>query len=105
MRPSIRKSARTHEQAYKAVSSSPVSVGYNGHGELLIARTDSQSGALISSTVDSRDHEFILCVMMNEAEAEPLAEILQATERKGVAPAEIDAFEADWIKAHTHYIL
>lgn len=71
-----------------------------GAENLLIARTDSQSGTLIYSTVDSRDHEFVLGVMMDEAEGEPLAEILQAMERKGIAPAEIDAFEADWIQAH-----
>lgn len=71
-----------------------------GTENLLIARTDSQSGTLISSTVDSHDHEFILGVMMNEAEAEPLAETLQAMERKGAAPAEIDALEADWVRGH-----
>lgn len=71
-----------------------------GTENLLIARTDSQSGTLISSIVDSRDHEFILGVMMDEAEVEPLAEILQALEREEVAPREIDAFEADWVREH-----
>lgn len=71
-----------------------------GTENLLIARTDSQSGSLISSTVDGRDHEFILGVMMNEGEVEPLAETLQEMERQGAAPVEIDAFEADWIHAH-----
>jgi len=71
-----------------------------GTENLLIARTDSQSGNLISSTVDSRDHEFILGVMLDEGEAEPLAETLQVMEREGALPTEIDAFEADWIRAH-----
>lgn len=68
-----------------------------GCENLVIARTDSESGKLISSAIDVRDHEFILGIT---EEVEPLAETLQAMEREGAAPAEIDAFELDWVKNH-----
>lgn len=64
---------------------------------LLIARTDSESGKLLSSAVDVRDHEFILGVT---DEVEPLAETLQAMELGGATGAEIDTYEADWINKH-----
>ncbi|GIC88755.1 methylisocitrate lyase ICL2 [Aspergillus udagawae] len=68
-----------------------------GAENLVIARTDSESGKLISSAIDVRDHEFILGVA---EEVEPLAETLQAMEREGAAPAEVDAFELEWVKKH-----
>ncbi|GIK06267.1 hypothetical protein Aspvir_001912 [Aspergillus viridinutans] len=68
-----------------------------GVENLVIARTDSESGKLISSAIDVRDHEFILGVA---EEVEPLAETLQAMEREGAAPAEVDAFELEWVKKH-----
>lgn len=68
-----------------------------GTENLVIARTDSESGRLISSAIDVRDHEFILGVT---EDVEPLAETLQAMEREGASPAEIDAFELNWVKNH-----
>lgn len=68
-----------------------------GAENLVIARTDSESGKLISSAIDVRDHEFILGVA---EDVEPLAETLQAMEREGAAPSEIDAFELQWVKDH-----
>jgi isocitrate lyase len=68
-----------------------------GCENLVIARTDAESGKLLSSAVDSRDHEFILGV--NE-DIEPLAETLQMMESQGAAGAEIDKYEADWVKRH-----
>ncbi|KAJ5247805.1 hypothetical protein N7468_002788, partial [Penicillium chermesinum] len=47
-----------------------------GCENLVIARTDSESGRLISSAID-------------------------AMERDGASPAEIDAFELSWVKKHT----
>ena len=64
---------------------------------LLIARTDSESGKLLSSAVDVRDHEFILGV---SDDVEPLAETLQAMELGGATGAEIDSYEANWINKH-----
>lgn len=68
-----------------------------GSENLVIARTDSESGKLLSSAIDVRDHEFILGVT---EEGDPLAEILQEMELKGASGAEIDAFEAQWVKKH-----
>ena len=68
-----------------------------GCENLIIARTDSESGRLLSSAVDVRDHEFILGVTQ---EAEPLAETLQAMEFEGASGKEIDLYEAKWVKEH-----
>lgn len=68
-----------------------------GSENLVIARTDSESGKLLSSAVDVRDHEFILGV--NE-DVEPLSETLQTMELEGASGAEIDAYEAKWVEEH-----
>jgi isocitrate lyase len=68
-----------------------------GSENLLIARTDSESGKLLSSAIDVRDHEFILGVT---EDVEPLAEVLQAMELEGAPGAEIDRLEADWVMKH-----
>lgn len=67
-----------------------------GTETLVIARTDSESGKLLSSAIDVRDHEFILGLA--EDGVEPLAETLQAMEIAGATGAEIDAYEANWVK-------
>ncbi|KAJ4356176.1 mitochondrial 2-methylisocitrate lyase [Didymosphaeria variabile] len=68
-----------------------------GCENLVIARTDSESGKLISSAVDVRDHEFIKGVT---EETEPLSETLQNMEAAGAPGSEIDAYEAAWVKKH-----
>ena len=68
-----------------------------GVENLVFARTDAESGKLISSAVDVRDHEYILGV--TEA-TEPLSEQLQKMELDGASGAEIDKFEAAWVKKH-----
>ncbi|KXT09080.1 hypothetical protein AC579_10044 [Pseudocercospora musae] len=68
-----------------------------GSENLVIARTDSESGKLLSSAIDARDHEFILGVT---DDVEPLAETLQIMETEGAAGPEIDDFEAQWVKKH-----
>lgn len=68
-----------------------------GCENLVIARTDSESGKLISSAVDIRDHEFIMGVT---EETEPLAETLQNMEAEGAPGKEIDQYEAAWVKKH-----
>ena len=68
-----------------------------GCENLVIARTDSESGKLISSAIDVRDHEFILGV--SDSSIQPLAETIQAMEAKGASGAEIDTFEAQWVKS------
>ncbi|ESZ91018.1 isocitrate lyase [Sclerotinia borealis F-4128] len=67
-----------------------------GSENLVIARTDSESGRLLSSAIDVRDHEFIKGV--TEDGIESLAETLQAMESSGATGAEIDTFEAEWVK-------
>jgi isocitrate lyase len=67
-----------------------------GCENLVIARTDSESGKLISSAIDVRDHEFILGV--SDSSIQPLAETIQAMEAKGASGPEIDTFEAQWVK-------
>ncbi|KAI1334663.1 isocitrate lyase [Xylariaceae sp. FL0016] len=69
-----------------------------GSENLVIARTDSESGKLISSAIDVRDHEFILGVADKEGAVAPLAETLQEMEAAGAPGPEIDAFEAAWVK-------
>ena len=68
-----------------------------GCENLVIARTDSESGKLLSSAIDIRDHEFILGVT---EDVEPLAEALQMMEQNGFAGDQIDKFEADWVRQH-----
>ncbi|KAH0254703.1 isocitrate lyase 2, partial [Aureobasidium melanogenum] len=68
-----------------------------GCENLIIARTDSESGKLLSSAIDARDHEYILG---STADIEPLAETLQVMEMNGATGAEIDAYEAKWVKEH-----
>ncbi|KHJ31678.1 putative isocitrate lyase [Erysiphe necator] len=67
-----------------------------GTENLLIARTDSESGKLISSAIDVRDHEFILGVA--EEGVEPLSEKLQAMEMRGASASDINSFEVEWLK-------
>ena len=68
-----------------------------GCENLIIARTDSESGKLLSNAIDVRDHEFILGVT---EDSEPLAETLQVMEAKGASGEEINRYEAEWVKKH-----
>ncbi|KAI0800763.1 isocitrate lyase and phosphorylmutase [Fomes fomentarius] len=61
---------------------------------LLIARTDAESAKLLSSTVDTLDHEFIKGV---SAPDRALAEVIAAAEAQGKSGAEIDRIEAEWL--------
>lgn len=63
----------------------------------LIARTDSESAKLISSTVDKNDHEFILGTT---AGGTALAEVLDEAEAKGLSGAAVDKLEKEWMDAH-----
>jgi isocitrate lyase len=69
-----------------------------GCENLVIARTDSESGKLLSSAIDSRDHEFILGVV--DEDAQPLAESLRFLEQKGATGEQINHYEAEWVKNH-----
>lgn len=65
---------------------------------LLIARTDAESGKLLSSNVDITDHEFILGTTTKGSVA--LAEALAAAETKGATGAEVDRIEQEWTQKH-----
>lgn len=67
-----------------------------GTENLVIARTDSESGKLLSSSIDARDHEFILGVA--DPSITSLAETLADMEARGAPGPEIDAYEAKWVK-------
>jgi isocitrate lyase len=63
----------------------------------LIARTDSESAKLISSTVDKNDHEFVLGTTIDGS---ALAEVLDDAEAKGLNGPEVDKLEKDWLDTH-----
>jgi isocitrate lyase len=69
-----------------------------GSSNLLIARTDSESAKLLSSSIDPSDHEFILGVT---EDVQPLSELLQEAEDAGKTGDEIDILEAEWTKKVT----
>ncbi|GAA5894509.1 hypothetical protein JCM8208_006260 [Rhodotorula glutinis] len=65
---------------------------------LLIARTDAESGKLLSSTADARDHEFVLGVETHEGPQKALADEIMHAALEGKSGAEIDQIEAAWMK-------
>lgn len=67
---------------------------------LLIARTDAESGKLLSSTVDPRDHPYVKGVPTRMPGGErrlALADVLGRAEASGKTGPEIDKLEADWL--------
>lgn len=65
---------------------------------LLIARTDSESGKLLSSNVDVADHEFILGTTTKGSIS--LAQTLADAEARGATGAEVDKLEQEWTQKH-----
>jgi len=65
---------------------------------LLIARTDSESGKLISSTVDVADHEFIRGT--SKPSSKSLAQVISEAEAAGKSGPEIDQLEDAWLRDH-----
>lgn len=66
---------------------------------LLIARTDSESGMLISSNVDVADQEFIVGTTTKGTKS--LAQVLSDAEARGATGVEVDQLEQDWTTSHT----
>ena len=62
---------------------------------LAVARTDSEAATLITSTIDPRDHAFILGVT-NPA-LQPLNDLMVAAEQAGKTGLELQAIEDQWI--------
>ncbi|KAJ6465061.1 isocitrate lyase [Mycena vitilis] len=65
---------------------------------LLIARTDSESAKLLSSSVDAEDHEFILGTTSKVNRG--LAQELSDAEARGATGAELNALEQEWTEEH-----
>ncbi|KAJ7508601.1 isocitrate lyase [Mycena galericulata] len=61
---------------------------------LLIARTDSESAKLLSSSIDAEDHEFILGTTSEASKG--LVQVLSDAEARGATRAELDALEQQW---------
>ena len=67
-----------------------------GSDLLAVARTDSEAATLITSTIDPRDHHYILGVT-NPA-LQPLGDLMYAAEQAGKNGAELQAIEDTWTK-------
>ncbi|KAK1780784.1 isocitrate lyase [Copromyces sp. CBS 386.78] len=66
-----------------------------GSDLLCIARTDAEAATLITTTIDPRDHAFILgCT---NPDVEPLAELMMKAEAAGKNGAQLQAIEDDWL--------
>ncbi|CAF9917770.1 MAG: isocitrate lyase 1 [Gomphillus americanus] len=62
---------------------------------LAVARTDSEAATLITSTIDHRDHAFILG--STNAALQPLNDLMTAAEAAGKNGAQLQAIEDQWI--------
>ncbi|AGO11708.1 AaceriADL066Cp [[Ashbya] aceris (nom. inval.)] len=64
---------------------------------VLVARTDSEAATLISSTIDSRDHYYIVGASNPEVTV-PLIEVLDAAQQAGASGDKLAELEEDWCK-------
>jgi isocitrate lyase len=62
---------------------------------LAIARTDSEAATLITSTIDHRDHAFI--IGSTNPDIQPLNDLMVTAEHAGKNGAELQAIEDEWI--------
>ncbi|EJD52227.1 isocitrate lyase and phosphorylmutase [Auricularia subglabra TFB-10046 SS5] len=67
----------------------------------LIARTDAETGKLLSSTIDPLDHPFILGVTNQSGKG--LAETITDAELRGASGAEVEKIEKEWMESHKLY--
>ncbi|OCK87744.1 isocitrate lyase [Cenococcum geophilum 1.58] len=63
---------------------------------LAIARTDSEAATLITSTIDPRDHHYI--IGSTNPALQPLSELMHAAEQAGKSGNELQAIEDAWVK-------
>jgi len=68
---------------------------FKGSNLLAIARTDAEAATLISTTIDPRDHAFIMG--STNPNLQPLNELMLAAERAGKTGAELQAIEDSWL--------
>ena len=64
---------------------------------LAVARTDSEAATLITSTIDHRDHLWILG--STNPNLQPLNDLMVAAESKGVSGNQLQAIEDNWVTA------
>ena len=68
---------------------------------ILIARTDSEGGKLLSSNIDPRDHEFLLGVADVKANnVKSQSQVLYELEANGAMADELNAAEIEWSTSH-----
>lgn len=66
-----------------------------GVENIVVARTDAEAATLITSNIDSRDHEFL--VGSTNPSLKPLATVMQEAEAKGLQGDQLQAVEDDWV--------
>ncbi|KAI9346710.1 isocitrate lyase [Pilaira anomala] len=66
-----------------------------GVENIVVARTDAEAATLITSNIDSRDHEFL--VGSTNPSLKPLATVMQEAEAKGLQGEQLQAVEDDWV--------
>lgn len=72
-----------------------------GVSNIVMARTDSESGKLLSSNIDARDHQYILGVAdvkANNVKAQ--SQLLCELENNGASADEINTAELEWTNSH-----
>jgi isocitrate lyase len=62
-----------------------------------VARTDAEAATLITTTIDPRDHAFILG--STNSSLQPLNDLMVAAEREGKAGPELQRIEDEWLAA------
>lgn len=66
-----------------------------GVENLVVARSDAEAATLITSNIDTRDHEFI--VGATNPNLEPLSVVMTRAEQEGKSGAALQAVEDEWI--------
>ncbi|CAG8676698.1 14668_t:CDS:2, partial [Acaulospora colombiana] len=67
-----------------------------GVENLIVARTDSEAATLITSTIDSRDHAFIIGV--TNPHSDPLVNVLDKAQKEGKDGNELAEIEEKWTR-------
>nr|Q9HFN2.1 RecName: Full=Isocitrate lyase; Short=ICL; Short=Isocitrase; Short=Isocitratase; AltName: Full=Methylisocitrate lyase; Short=MICA; AltName: Full=Threo-D(S)-isocitrate glyoxylate-lyase [Cyberlindnera jadinii]CAC08487.1 isocitrate lyase [Cyberlindnera jadinii] len=67
-----------------------------GSDLLCVARTDSEAATLLTSTIDHRDHYFI--IGSTNKDLQPLSEVMFQAEQRGLLKVMLAAVEEDWTK-------
>ncbi|KAJ8324900.1 isocitrate lyase 1 [Batrachochytrium dendrobatidis] len=67
-----------------------------GVDNLIVARTDAEAATLLTSTIDTRDHYFILG--STNPDLKPLATVMIAAQSSGKTGNELQAVETEWLK-------